>query len=78
MIKGEIEMADTNFTPEQHQIILDLIREELLEIFEQANRRGGGGSSSLGTSVSNMYVGKGKPTEYLVQVVRERMKRPKE
>jgi hypothetical protein len=59
-------------------MILDLIREELLEVFEQADRRGRGGASNLGTSVSNMLVGKGKPTEYLVQVSRQRMKRDKQ
>ncbi len=68
-------MADTDFTPEQRQALLRLIRTELLEVFEEANRRGRGGSSNLGTSVTDMYVGKGKQPEYFIQVVRERMKR---
>lgn len=71
-------MGDMSFTiPEQHQALLELIRSELLEIFEQANRRGRGGSSNIGTSISNMSVGKGTPTEYLIQVTRERIEKAK-
>lgn len=70
-------MADMSFTPEQHDALLELVRTELLQIFEQANKRARGGSSNLGTSIADMLVGKGTPTEYLVHVTRERIKKSK-
>ena len=50
-----------------------LIREELLEIFEEANERSRQGSAGFGTSTTDMTAGRGTPTEYLVQVIRERV-----
>lgn len=52
---------------------LELIRIELLEIFEDANNRIRKRSSGFGTSTTDMLAGKGTPTEYLVQVVQERL-----
>lgn len=55
------------------QEVLELVRRELLEIFEDANARSRQGSSGFGTSAADMASGKGAPTEYLVQALRERM-----
>ena len=52
-----------------------LIREELLEIFEEANERSRQWSPGFGTSPTEMTAGLGMPTEYLVQVIRERVGR---
>lgn len=52
---------------------LELIRKELLEIFEDANNRIRKLSSGFGTSTTVMLAGKGTLTEYLVQVVQERL-----
>lgn len=58
---------------------MELVRRELLEIFEEANTRSRQGSSGggFGTSAADMSSGKGAPTEYLVQALRERMERSK-
>jgi hypothetical protein len=57
------------------QEVLELVRRELLEIFEEANARSRQGSSGggFGTSAADMSSGKGAPTEYLIQALRERM-----
>jgi hypothetical protein len=52
---------------------LELIRKELLKIFEDANNRIRKRSSGFGTSTTDMLTGKGTPTEYLIQVVQERL-----
>jgi hypothetical protein len=52
---------------------LELIRRELLKIFEEANDRSREGKGGFGTSTTDMVTGKGTPTEYLVQVVQERL-----
>ena len=57
------------------QEVLKLVRRELLEVFEEANARSRQGSSGggFGTSAADMSSGKGAPTEYLIQTLRERM-----
>ena len=52
---------------------LELVRKELLKIFEDANNRIRKRSTGFGTSTADMLAGKGTPTEYLVQVVQERL-----
>ena len=64
MRKGE-EMTE--------QEVLELVRRELLEIFEEANARSRQGGGGFGTSEADMASGKGAPTEYLIQALRERM-----
>jgi hypothetical protein len=52
---------------------LELVRKELLKIFEDANNRSRKGRGGFGTSTTDMLAGKGTPTEYLLQVVQERL-----
>ena len=63
-------MDNMSFTPEQHQALLQLIRTELLEIFKSANSRYG----PLSSSTTDLYTGKARPTEYLIQAVEARLK----
>ncbi len=53
--------------------VRELIRRELLEVFEEANERSRQGSAGFGSSTADMSTGRGTPTEYLVQVIRERV-----
>jgi hypothetical protein len=55
--------------------ILRLIRRELLEVFEEADKRNrqGGAAAGFGASEKDMTAGRGTPTEYLAQVVRQRI-----
>jgi hypothetical protein len=55
--------------------ILRLVRRELLEVFEEADKRSRQGSSAagFGTSEIDMSAGRGTPTEYLAEVVRKRI-----
>ena len=53
--------------------ILELVRKELLKIFEDANDRSREGKGGFGTSTTDMLDGKGTLTEYLIQVVQERL-----
>lgn len=57
------------------QEVQELVRSELLAVFEAANERARQGQrgSGFGTSTTDMSVGLGTPTEYLLQVIRERM-----
>ena len=57
--------------------VLRLIREELREVFEDANNLSRQGSSGFGTSTADMASGAGTPTEYLIQAVQERQQRNK-
>jgi hypothetical protein len=52
---------------------LGLVRKELLEIFEAANDRSREGKGGSSTSTKDMLAGKGTPTEYLLQVIQERV-----
>jgi hypothetical protein len=58
------------------QEVLELIRKELLEIFQDANDRSrqGGKGVGFGTSETDMSAGRGTPTEYLLQAARERLR----
>ena len=57
--------------------IREIIRKEMLEIFEEAYNRSrqGSGSAGFGTSQVDMAAGRGTATEYLLQVIRERVVR---
>lgn len=54
-----------------------LVRKELREVFEDANKLSRQGSNGFGTSTKDMSAGAGTPTEYLVQAVLARQQREK-
>ncbi|HEY4423853.1 MAG TPA: hypothetical protein VGN10_06585 [Pyrinomonadaceae bacterium] len=66
-------MSDLSFSPEQRNALLQLIRTELLEIFEYADARTRP-VGYPGTSIGDMIVAKGQPIEYLIDAVRTRLR----
>ena len=52
--------------------IRQLVRKELLEVFEDANNLSRQGGNGFGTSTTDMSIGGGTPTEYLIQAIQER------
>jgi hypothetical protein len=57
------------------EAILQLIRQELKEVFEDANNLSKQGHGGFGTSASDMSKGGGTPTEYLIQAIEERQQK---
>jgi hypothetical protein len=55
--------------------VLQLIRNELREIFEDANNLSKKGHGGFGTSATDMSKGGGTPIEYLVQAIEERQQK---
>ena len=52
---------------------LELVRKELLKIFEEADDRSRGGKGGSGASTTDAPAGRGTLTEHLIQVVQERL-----
>ena len=62
-------MADTNFSPEQREEVLSIIRSEMLEIFQYVKSRTG---ETL-VSTSDKFLGKGPAIDYFIEAVSGRL-----